>query len=213
MAGARRAAFLKALGKTGNYAVACEQAGVSRGWALKARREEARFDAACREAVAGAKARLVAAGAWARGRSSGHLDGVELVVRGTGGSGGGKRVQIARARAGQWGPRTEETFLQTLRWTCNVKASYEAVGMSKGSAYTHRRRRPEFARCWQDALREGHQRISSSLIASGCNFFSDPDALPEIEIGPMSVGDAIRILRMHERSAAGVPERRVGERR
>ena len=35
----------------------------------------------------------------------------QLVVRGTGGTGGGKRVQIARARLKQWSPRVEERFL------------------------------------------------------------------------------------------------------
>lgn len=207
----RRGAFLRALGRNGNYAVASEQAGVSRNWVLKARGEEAGFDAACREAVAAVRARLLAAGAGeARRRGCwGHLGGVELVVRGTRGSGDARRVQIGRARGHQWGPLTEERFLQMLRWTCNVKASYEAVGMSKGSAYSHRKRWPEFARRWHEAIVEGHQRISSALTASGCNFFSDPEARPEIEpeiaIGPMSVGDAIRILRMHQRTAAGVP--------
>ena len=53
----------------------------------------------------------------------GFLDGEELVVQGTGGSGGGKRIQIARARPRQWTPRIEDRFLATVAATCNVKAS------------------------------------------------------------------------------------------
>jgi hypothetical protein len=198
MSAARRAGFLRALGRTGNYAVAAEQAGVSRGWVLKVRRAEPDFDALCRETVAAVDARLRAAGAGARGRSWGHLDGVQLAVRGTGGSGGARRVQIGRARVHQWGPRTEDRFLAVLAATCNVKAAYEAVGMSKGSAYTHRRRWPAFAQRWDDAIEMGAVRLELALVHTAANLFSGK-GLPEPAPMPaMTTDDILHNLYMHQ---------------
>jgi len=207
MSAKRRAAFLRALGKTGNYAVAAEQAGVSRGWVLKARHEAAEFDAACREAVAEVAARLqTAAGmdASGRGRSWGHLDGVELVARGTGGSGGGRRVQIGRARAHRWGPRTEARFLAVLAATCNVKAAYEAAGMTKGSAYTHRRRRPDFAARWDEAVHAGYRRIEAGLLENAINYDCEPDVPPDVPMLPMRFEDALQVLHMHQNKVLGI---------
>jgi hypothetical protein len=199
MSAARRAAFLKALGKTGNYAVASEQAGVSRNWVLKARREEPAFDAACREAVAAVNARLRAAGA-GRSGSWGHLDGMQLVVRGT----HGRRVQIGRARAHQWGPRTEDRFLAVLAATCNVKAAIAAAGMSKGSAYSHRKRWPDFARRWKEAVEEGHVRLELALLENGANLFSRADLPPDVPITGMTAAQAIHVLHMHKKEARGI---------
>jgi len=103
---ARKAAFLKALAERGNFTLSAEKAKVSRSWVLLHRKADAAFDAACREAVAAAKARLGAHPERRPPSGWGHLDGVELVVRGT----NGRRVQIARARLHQWTPRVRTGF-------------------------------------------------------------------------------------------------------
>lgn len=54
----REIAYLRALAETGNATLAAERAGVSRDWAYKRRKQDARFDGWCREMVALAKARL-----------------------------------------------------------------------------------------------------------------------------------------------------------
>ena len=144
---ARKDAFLQTLRETGNQAIAAETAKVSSFWVQLRRSEDPAFRRAVEEAVAQAKARL----ALRDGPSTssvppqdernnneppagwGFLDGEELVVRGTGGSGGGKRVQIARARLKQWSPRVEDRFLAALASTCNVKAACAEVGMTAES--------------------------------------------------------------------------------
>ena len=138
----RRAAFLRALAASGNQTLAAEQACVSRSWVCKERAASPAFDAEVRALIAAADARLRGGEGNAPPRGWGHLDGVELVVRGT----HGRRVQIARARAGQWTARTETRFLEVLGATCNAKAAYAAAGKSKGSAYGHKRRWPGFGR-------------------------------------------------------------------
>jgi hypothetical protein len=129
---------------------------------------------------------------------------VELVVRGTGGTGGGKRVQIGRARTHQWGPLTEDRFLAVLAATCNVKAAYEAAGMSKGSAYTHRKRWPDFARRWKEAVEEGYVRIELALLENGANLFSRADLPPEVPIRGMTAAQAIHVLHMHKKEVRGI---------
>jgi hypothetical protein len=215
----RRAAFLKALEATGNVTLSAERACVSRSWVLLHRKEHPEFDAACRAAIGKARqsfdpstssgqAKLRTSGEGGRRPPGdwGHLEGVELVVRGSGGSGGGRRVQIARARAGQITARTEKRFLATLAATCNVKAAYQAAGISKGAIYTHRQRWPAFATRWDDALDTGYAKIQAALVDAACNLFSD--LAPEgIEVdGPipaMRFEDAMHLLHMHRKYLHG----------
>ncbi|RYD66582.1 MAG: hypothetical protein EOP58_05130 [Sphingomonadales bacterium] len=127
---ARGAAFFAALAATGNQALACERARVSRSWVGLHAREEPGFRAAMDAAIAEARAsfdKLRTSGGGARPAAAWRAqDGEELVVRGT----NGRRVQVARARLKQWTPRTEARFLARLAATCNVKAACAAVAMS-----------------------------------------------------------------------------------
>jgi len=204
MSARRRDAFLRALEATGNVTLAAERACVSRSWVCLHRKQNGAFDAACKAAVAASFDTLRMSGSGKPPSGWGHLDGVELVVRGTGGSGGGKRVQIARARAGQWTARTEDRFLATLSATCNAKAAYGEAGKSKGSAYSHRKRWPAFARRWKEAEELATVRLELALVEHAGNPFSslglpDPAAIP-----PMTVEQALHSLYMHQHQVSGM---------
>lgn len=216
----RRAAFLRALEATANITLSAERTCVSRSWVLAQRKCDAAFDAACVAALAAAKARLGAHTERRPPKGWGHLDGVELVVRGTGGAAlrdaagaaplrqgsgqaqdgrkSGRRVQIARARAHQFSPAVEDRFLATLAATCNAKAAMAEVGMSKGAAYTHRKRWPAFARKWDEAIETAYARIELALVANGGNMFSASELPPEAPIPPMTVDQAMHLLHMHK---------------
>jgi hypothetical protein len=200
-------AFLAALRETGNQTLAAERAKVSRSWVQLHRSGDPEFKRAMDEAVAEAKARL---GAHPERRPSsgwGYLDGEELVVRGTGGSGGGKRVQIARARLKQWSPRVEERFLASLAATCNVKAACAEIGMTAASAYGHRRRWSAFARRWNEAVELGYTRIECGLIEAAGNMLSG-EGLPDVEpLRGMTVDHAIHLLHMHKHQVHGLGKR------
>lgn len=226
MSAARRAAFLQAVRETGNQSLAAERAKVSRSWVQLHRSTDPEFDAEVRAALAEAKESLSWAPDRVRGargsngppRGWGHLDGEELVVKGTGGAGGGKRVQIARARLKQWTPRVEDRFLAVLAATCNVKAACAEVGMTAASAYAHRQRWPAFAARWDAAIAMGYERLDEGLTA-GALALLDPE-LPELfeppvapVVAPMSVDDAIRLVRLHERRAREAWQRHRGSAR
>lgn len=199
---ARKDAFLVALRETGNQTLAAERAKVSLSWVKLHRSSDPAFRHATEEAVAAAAERL---GGRLRPPSNwGFLDGVELVVRGTGGAGGAKRVQVARARVKQWSPRVEERFLSVLGSTCNVRASAAAVGMHSSSAYDHRRRWPAFAGRWRAAVEQGYVQLECGLIEAAGNFLSGeelPDAAP---LTGMTVDHAIHLLHMHRHAVMGI---------
>lgn len=202
---ARREAFLRALRECGNQTLSAERARVSRAWVCKWRKLDPTFDLAVREAVGQAKARLRAEGRLGTvpPRGWGHLDGVELAVRGTAG-GGARRVQIARARLRDWSPAVERRFMDALGATCNVKAALAEVGKSKGSAYTHRRRWPAFAAAWDKVLAEAYAALETALMQNGANLFSTPDYVPETVIRDMRVDDAIHLLHMQKNKVLGI---------
>ena len=182
---ARKDLFLARLSETGNRTLAAEAAKVSQAWVGLHRKSDPDFQRACAEAVEAAKAGLrQAQGERGEGCQPpsgwGFLDGEELVVRGTGGSGPGKRVQIARARLKQWTPRVEQRFLAALMATCNVKAACAEVGMSPSGAYAHRKRWPRFAALWDEAVAEGYWRLELALLQNAQNLFS-PEELPPPE--------------------------------
>jgi hypothetical protein len=203
----RKAAFLKALAETGNQTLSAERAKVSRSWVLKHRKEQPEFDAACRAAIAAAVERLGAHGEKRPPRGWGHLDGEELVVKGTGGGKLGKRVQIARARMNQITVRVERRFLAVLAATCNVRAAYTAAGVSKGAIYTHRKRWPAFARKWDESVVEAYDLLEAGLLEHGENLFSPAERPPQVPMTGMTVQHAIHLLHMHKQEVRGVGRR------
>ena len=113
----------------------------------------------------------------------------------------GVRTQIRRAKRKQWTPRVEARFLAALAGSCNVKASLAAVGMSKGSAYPHRKRFPAFDEAWRRAIAIGTMRLDEALVET-CDHFFDPQHGKGIPIAPlhgMSVSLAIHLLNMQRR--------------
>ncbi len=206
---ARREAFLAALRETGNQTLAAERAKVSRSWVTLHRSSEPAFKQQIEAAIADAKAALRPAqgerGEGCKPPSGwGFLDGAELVVKGTGGAGGGKRVQIARARLKQWSPRVEERFLETLAATCNVKAACAEIGLTAASAYGHRKRWRRFAERWDAAVEEGYMRLEAGLLEHGCNVFSGEGSGEMALTPPMTVEQAIHLLHMHKHRVHGL---------
>lgn len=195
---ARREAFLAALRETGNQTIAAERAKVSRSWVRLHRSSDPAFGRAVEEAVAEAKVRLGSHPARRPPSGWGYLDGEELVVKGTGGSGGGKRVQIARARLRQWSPRVEERFLTALSATCNVKAACAEVGLTPASAYAHRDRWPTFHRRWNEAVETGYMQIEVGLIEAAGSLFSSEEPVETGPIRDMTADHAIHLLHMHK---------------
>lgn len=201
---ARVAAFLAALRETGNQTLAAERAKVSRSWVSLQRKGDPEFRRACEEAVSAAKERLGAHPERDPPRGWGFLDGEELVVKGTGGSGGGKRVQIARARLRQWTPRVEERFLAALAAACNVRAACAEVGLTPASAYDHRKRWVHFARRWAEAIDTAYARLEAGLLEAGANLFSNEEPVAPAPLTGMTVAQAIHLLHMHKHEVRGV---------
>lgn len=197
MSDRRRGAFLEALEASGNQTLAAERTCVSRSWVCQERMRNPEFDSECRRVIEAARARLRASEGNRPPEGWGHLDGVELVVRGT----KGRRVQIARARAGQWTAASEARFLEVFAATCNAKAAYAAAGKSKGSAYSHRKRWPGFQRRWEAAEATGYCQLEDALCERGENLFSSPELpadLPRPWIPAMTVQEAIQLVKLHQ---------------
>jgi hypothetical protein len=206
---ARREAFLAALRETGNQTLAAERAKVSRSWVQLHRSSDLAFRRACEEAVEAAKAALrQAQGERGNGCEPpsgwGFLDGEELVVKGTGGAGGGKRVQIARARLKQWSPRVEERFLAALAATCNVRAACAEVGLTPASAYNHRNRWLGFAERWDEAVEIGYSRLEAGLLEHAGNMLSGEGPPVFVDTPAMSFMDAMQLLHMHKHQVHGI---------
>ena len=218
----RKRAFLTYLSQSGNQTLSAERARVSRSWVQLHRSSDTEFDAACREAILryASSAGSAATQDERFGEKWRYHDGVELVVEsvvaGTGGSAlrqaqderkPGKRVQVRRARLKQWTPRVEERFLAALAATCNVKAACAAVGLWPPSAYNHRKRWPEFARAWDEAVETGYVRIEAALVEHGRNSFEARGEAPEVKMPPMTVEQAIHLLHMHKHQVRGAGKR------
>src|SRR3546814_18437265 len=110
----RRRAFLKALQETGKQTLAAKQAKVSGSWVQLHRSTDPEFKRQVEEAVAEAKARRSTAESPWPPSGRGHLDGAELVVKGTAGP-GRRRVRSARGGLRQINHRVGRGDLHTRR--------------------------------------------------------------------------------------------------
>lgn len=220
----KRAAFLKALGATGNISISAARAKVSRSWVLLHRSRDPDFDAACGEALRRAEESLCGHPHPARpsdeppspacGRGAGNrppsgwrfVGGEEMVVRGTRSGPRGsarRRVQIGRARLKQWTARGEARFLEALAHSCNVTAACAEVGLTPASAYNHRERWPGFARAWDAVIETAEVKLEVAQIECARNSLAGLKVPLDNPIREMTASEAIYMLEMFRRRREG----------
>ncbi|MES2095145.1 MAG: hypothetical protein V4459_00140 [Pseudomonadota bacterium] len=98
-------------------------------------------------------------------------------------SGNRRRIQIAPVKVGGWTRAKRQRFLDELARTCNVRMATEAAGMRGKSPYDLRKRDPDFAALWREALEIGYERLEQALLEqalAGVNAIAiDPDREPD----------------------------------
>lgn len=85
----------------------------------------------------------------------------------------GRSVQRRTIPAKGWTKARRQLFLDTLAATCNVRRSIEAAGMTSSGAYQLRRRDPDFAALWNEALAIGYQRLEEALLERALGSVND----------------------------------------
>ena len=134
--------------------------------------------------------------------------------------------QLIRSAGARWTDEAETVFLDRLAASCNVSYAAACAGFSTAAVYKRRRRDPGFAARWQAALAQGYARLEAGLVRAACATFAAHERLgedddgegedaffvpdPEIPFLPMSVGEAIAILKLHRASVEGAPARYPG---
>jgi hypothetical protein len=209
---ARTEAFFTALAETGNQTISAERARVSRSWVTLHRSTDPAFKARMEACIAEARERLSRAGAVTSDGKWANIDGEKLVVRGS----RGRRVQVSRARLKQWTAAEEKRFLAVLSATCNVKLACQEVGLSPQSADAHRKRWPDFAARWDEAVAVGYWSLQGAMLERA-RVSLDPHAyddledwVPALPIAPMNPDQCLALLHMNKHSAFRIFAQRAG---
>lgn len=136
----------------------------------------------------------------ARGSGNGHGTGPEgTSLRASGKDG----PQIIESGGKRWTDAAEEIFLDHLAATCNYTLSAKRTGFSREAIYKRRRRDPRFAGLCQAAVAQGYARIEALLVEAAEHQLQGRCPDPDSPIPPMTVGDALNILRLHRATATG----------
>ncbi|MGI4732013.1 MAG: hypothetical protein ACRYFW_09720 [Janthinobacterium lividum] len=219
----QNAAFLRVLARTGNIREAARATALAYGTVQHRRRACPVFRQRCDAAVATAQARLHAAGGAHRPEASRAGPGADPrrtpspdVLRTAGGEPvvirrRDGRLQLRRAQPGKLTGEAERAFLLALSATCNIALSAAATGASPRAFARRASRNPGFAREMRLALERGYGRLEAALLESvGPEAHvhdgwrdNEPPAIP-----PMSVGQAMQLLYLHQKEArlGGTPE-------
>ncbi|QDZ08688.1 hypothetical protein FPZ24_15440 [Sphingomonas panacisoli] len=120
----------------------------------------------------------------------------------------GCAAQLRARRPDSWTRKKRTIFLDHLEASCNIRASAWAAGMSDGAARGLRRRDPEFAAAWDEALEIGTERLRAELLSRALERRGDGETPTTAErdgIDPVPMDDAmrIRVLQACRASAEG----------
>ncbi|MES2445387.1 MAG: hypothetical protein V4574_21380 [Pseudomonadota bacterium] len=227
------AAFLAALGRTGNARLAARALGVHRATFTKRRAKHPAFAAEWDATLAAAHAAFALAGG-ARPPGSGDAPdpaalaiadapawraalrtrgGEPTVVRTASG-----RLQLRLAPPGRMTRAAEQAFLAALAATANVRLAAAAAGFAHTSIYAKRKASPAFAAAMDGALDIGFSRLESALFASTIAVLDGVgpdsawrDSLDVNPIPPMSVAEALQLVALRRRPATPtIPAARAG---
>ncbi len=162
----RRAAFLKALGETGNVTLSAERAKVSRRWVQVQRKADCGFDAEFLNAKRQSFDKLRMSGERKPSKGWGFADGEELVVKGSKTPFGNAQDRL-RDAAGAAPLRHGSGQAQDERKHCRVQIARARCGRSlRGWRSASSRRSPEPATSWRRRAGLGSARAHSTPTAS-----------------------------------------------
>lgn len=202
MSDSRRRAFLRAYAQSGNMTLSAEQAGMSRSWAVKARRSDPGFDSECRAAKAASAERLGKGVSNRPPKAWKRRGGVDLIVP----RAGRRPPQVVRSLGVRWTPRAEARFLGRLRQTNNARLACKEAGMTLSSYEAHWRRWPDFRRRVSEARAFARIRLDAALEAERERTW-EPD-WEAIEALPMpGIAETIRLVQRHRRDAQAAASR------
>lgn len=121
------------------------------------------------------------------------------------------KAQVRSVRQDGWTAAKRAVFLDHVAATCNISASADAVGLWPSSAYSLRRRDPDFAAQWHIALETGFDRLQAMLIerAMGPMTIAIGDT-PVPDITTMDTDLALRLIEFNRKQVSGGPKRRGG---
>lgn len=117
-------------------------------------------------------------------------------------------VQIVRTRGHRWSDEAEEIFLDALALTCNASFAAEQAGFSDTTVFRRRRTDPRFAARWVEARQQSVARLDLYLLQGAEEVLSGKPHDPESPLPPMTVADAIAIVRMYSDRPEGDRRRR-----
>lgn len=113
------------------------------------------------------------------------------------------RPQIVAVGALRWSDAHEARFLDEIAAHCNVTRAARAVGFSTNAIYARRRNDPAFAERWQAALTQGYMQVEMGLIRRANEALNDVPPDPGNPVAPMTVKEALALLKMHQLGATG----------
>jgi hypothetical protein len=88
--------------------------------------------------------------------------GSEVIVKGRDG-----RPQVRYEGERYFGPDKRQKFLSALTLSCNVKSACAYAAVHFVTAYKVRRRDPEFAAQWREAIELGCERLEALILEHG----------------------------------------------
>lgn len=217
--------FLRALGATGNAAMAARAIGMHRTTFIKRRRKwpgfAADWDAALVTAAAALAGKCGHRSPTPASANALRTSGGEITVR----RGKNRPVQLRRARSGQLSSLGEQAFLAALASSANIRLAAEAAGISWSAIYRRRDASPAFAEAMGAALAIGYDRIEFAALERAAHSLGDrwdegeggaewqALLLEENPLPPMTVEQALRLLHYHRATVKLGEQRRDKKRR
>lgn len=96
----------------------------------------------------------------------------------------GRAIQLKRIRSAGWTKAKRKRFLDALAATCNVQMAARAAGVARYNAYNLRKRDPQFAALWQDALVMGYETLETALLEQALHGVNAIEIVPTDDLDP-----------------------------
>lgn len=119
----------------------------------------------------------------------------------------GKRVQVRRARAGEWTAETDWRFLGALASAKDLGIALSSAGVSATAAYRRRVSWPPFARGWSEALACDDWEVLAWVPECIAAMLDGVEQSPENPVRITSVAEVIRLYAQDLGKRRGRPMR------